>query len=73
MKMFVILATLSLLSCATLDSSRMTERCNGLYNACLDTCPKAPAPQPGQLMDVHYDTAQCVDRCNAQAKQCEHP
>ena len=71
MKLAACLLALCLSACATVDSSRMSDTCRGLYNACLDTCPKAPAAQPGQLNQLYIETAKCVERCNEQSKTCE--
>ncbi len=32
-------------SCATLNTLGMSPACRDLYNACLNSCPQAPAPQ----------------------------
>lgn len=71
MRLLALLALTS--SCATLNTAGMSAPCRDLYNACLNSCPQAPAPAPGMLNDWHIDTAQCTDRCNAEAKRCDSP
>ena len=60
-------------ACATLNTTGMSPACRDLYNACLNSCPQAPSPQPGQLNQFHTETAACTDRCNTQAKACDAP
>ncbi len=71
MKRVIVIVLFS--SCATLNTMGMTPACRDLYNACLNTCPQAPAAAPGQLTDLHIDTAACTDRCNSEAKRCNTP
>lgn len=58
----------------------MSERCRGLYDACLSGCPKPAGgldpTQPdaqrfagGSSWQLVY--AECTDRCNKEAKRCE--
>jgi len=63
------------LSCATLNTSGMSEPCKRLYNACLDNCAKSQPPQPmpssGNNMNWQIDVASCTNSCNQQAKRCQ--
>ncbi len=66
------LAALGVAGCATLDTSKMSERCRDIYNACLDGCPKpmrSATPEQSRF-DLDMVTPDCVDRCNKDVKLC---
>lgn len=67
----LVLGLVLLSGCATLNTSGMTESCRRLYDACLNGCPDARSPAPGQLQEWRMDVASCTDDCNKQARKCQ--
>lgn len=72
------LAVSLLASCATLNTSGMSDSCRALYNACLNSCPSADVnrrvPPGGTAMPTTQpmtDVAHCTNQCNEQARKCE--
>ena len=64
-----------LTSCATLNTSGMSEPCRNLYNACLNLCPGASTRNPPgtnlNTQRLQIDVASCTNDCNGRAKQCQ--
>jgi hypothetical protein len=57
-------------SCATLNTAGMSEPCRTLYNLCLNNCPSAAPPPPGQDPSTQIEVASCVAGCNERSKAC---
>jgi hypothetical protein len=63
---------LAVSSCATLDTSGMSESCRNLYNGCLDRCADANARSPSQRLQraqppaASGATAAAVDAAESQ-------
>ncbi len=70
-------------SCATLNTSGMSDSCRTLYNACLNRCPSAqtasrrpienpngPAARTDSSRALMVDVASCTNTCNDEAKTC---
>jgi hypothetical protein len=71
------LLLLALAACAPLNASTMSERCRGVYDACLNACPKpqqlppgTPTPPPSLATNWQADIASCTDSCNKQSQSC---
>jgi hypothetical protein len=66
------LGLLLLVSCATLDTSGLTESCRRLHDACLSSCPGvapgSPPLRPGP--NTQSEVAACTQDCNDRAKAC---
>lgn len=82
MKRLMLLVVLC--SCATLDTSMMSDRCRTLYDRCLSNCSRdglgertapppmgGPATLPTKGPTSQIDVAGCTANCNAQAKACK--
>lgn len=74
---------LSLASCATLNTSGMSDSCRTAYNICLNQCPSAqagarrpldnqngPAARWDTTQPLMVDVASCTNKCNEGAKLC---
>lgn len=69
---FLLAAALS--SCATISTAGMTEHCQRLYNACLNSCPQGSSVQPAGTMTngmPQMDVASCTHACNQRARECK--
>lgn len=70
MRGLLLVLLLVLPGCATLDTLGMNERCRDAYNSCLNSCPSAATPAPGELKNLRPDVAGCTFECNERARQC---
>lgn len=78
-----LMPVLVLMSCATLDTTRMSEACRAEYNRCLNQCPSAqssprqpvenqngPRARWDTTQPLMVDVASCTQACNSAAKTC---